>query len=304
MNRVAVLFTGAMGAVCAAYTVIYLVRWEWNRALIAAMFFVAVEIVMLGALVYERLRRLDARLDALDQRIGDGLTGRDDPTLGVLRETAPELPDRFRWLRDRIGSTNVFLPILLGAGVVASGLAWIVEHLARATVTASLERRLASRLGAITPPRAGLLGPSVPAPDPLPVRRWTDVVRTTGVAVLVVLGAVATAFALDFVADRTQSRKEPAAADVATVVELELRGAAAARDPHRILGHLWSTCTEPGVIPGPGLPIPDITMLPGGVARVAVDADLPSNYADRLRGCLNDTTITRVQARVISITSS
>ena len=309
MRRVALLITGGMAAVCAAYTVIYLVRWEWNRALIAAMFFLAVEVVMVGAILFERLRRLEARFDELPERAEGRDHARDaadggDPTLEALQTTAPDLPDRFGWIRDQANRTNVFLPILLGAGVVASALAFLVEHVARATVTSSMERRLALRMGALAAPAGGLLG--VPAPRPAAIRRrtWKDRGRAGGIAVLLMVGALGTAAGIDFVADRTQTRPGEAVAGVNTTVDLQLQGTTAGRDPERIMGHLWAACTAPNVIPGRGLPEPSMYFLGGGHVRVTFASDLASNYADRLRGCLNDATITRVQARVLSITAS
>jgi hypothetical protein len=49
-------------------------------------------------------------------------------------------------------STNVFVPVLLGAGVIVSAIAWVVERLARATAGRNMERGLALQLDAIAPP--------------------------------------------------------------------------------------------------------------------------------------------------------
>ena len=87
---------------------------------------------------------------------------RTDAVLGRLREHAPEPHDHFAWLRDTTGRTNVFLPVLLGAGVLASAAAWVVEHVARVTTIPALERRLAERVAVISLPAAGLVD-AVPA---------------------------------------------------------------------------------------------------------------------------------------------
>ena len=52
----------------------------------------------------------------------------------------------------------MFVPVLLGAGVVLSGLAWIVDRIARLTAVPSMERGLARRLTTLQPPAGGLLG--------------------------------------------------------------------------------------------------------------------------------------------------
>src|SRR3546814_6966464 len=94
-----------MGLVCGAYTIIYLVRWEWNRAIIAALFFVAVELVFIAMVVVDRLRAVEARLDDLasrsSRRSSDDLVVRD-----AIADAAPPARDPFGWLRDQVGRTN------------------------------------------------------------------------------------------------------------------------------------------------------------------------------------------------------
>jgi hypothetical protein len=68
---------------------------------------------------------------------------------------------------------GVFVPVLMGMGVVASALAWVIERLARATARPALERRLAARLAPLSWPDGGLVRA---AEEPLailarPVRR-------------------------------------------------------------------------------------------------------------------------------------
>ena len=40
----------------------------------------------------------------------------------------------------------MFVPVLMGAGVILSGLAWLVEKLAKATATPAMERSLVRKL--------------------------------------------------------------------------------------------------------------------------------------------------------------
>ena len=132
-----------------AYFFVYLYRWEWNRAQVSAAIFIAAEIGIVGLLLSERIRRVERGLE----RIGSDAERR---RLQVLRETVPPSRVSFAWLT-RTDRTSVFIPVLLGAGAVLSGLAWVVERLSRATAGRAAERGLAQRLGAIEHPSGGLL---------------------------------------------------------------------------------------------------------------------------------------------------
>jgi hypothetical protein len=292
VRRFALVVPVGMGAVCGAYTIIYLARWEWNRAIIAALFFVAVEIVVCAMIVVDRLRRVEARLDALASPAPEA----PEPFgLDAIQAAAPTPADRFGWIRDQAGRTNVFLPILLGAGVLASTLAWVVEHVARATLSPLRERRLADSLGVLRPPAGLLADPPAPPPPGRPLRR---ALLGTALVLALVGSGVATAGAIDYVADRTQSRPDARRPGVETVIELELLGAIAAHDPDRVLGHLWAECTGPDVFRLRTLPEPTVLHLDGRI-RIHVGADVGERGLARLRGCLNDTTLDRVQARVV-----
>ncbi len=50
------------------------------------------------------------------------------------------------------------MPVLLGAGVVLSAIAYVVERIAEATALPLLDRRLARRYESIALPANGLLG--------------------------------------------------------------------------------------------------------------------------------------------------
>ena len=136
------------------YFFVYLWRWEWNRALIAGILFVATEVAIAAVTLLTRLHRLDDRLQSADPAV-----------LARIRESAPPPRDHFEWLSPKSGHMGVFVPVLIGMGVVASGLAWLVERLARATAGPVLERGLASRLGPLAWPAGGLL----PAADDDPL---------------------------------------------------------------------------------------------------------------------------------------
>ena len=125
------------------YFFVYLWRWEWNRALVAGLLFLAAEVGLSTGLVLQRLRRL----------------GQAAPpeVVARIRENAPPPRDHFAWLRPR-DQMGVFVPVLMGVGAVASALAWAVERLARATAAPGLERGLAGRMAPLSWPAAGLAG--------------------------------------------------------------------------------------------------------------------------------------------------
>ena len=149
----------ALLAVMAAagwYVFVYLYRWEWNRALVSGIIFLAAEIGLLATLVLERLNKLGRRVDNIDRARAD------ERALRRLREHAPEPARPFAWL-DR-SQTNVFVPVLLGAGVVLSALAWVVDRVARLTAVPSMERGLVQKLAALQPHPDGMLGEDRPDP--------------------------------------------------------------------------------------------------------------------------------------------
>jgi hypothetical protein len=152
-RRVALLSLLATAGASGWYFGLYLTRWEWNRAFVAALIFVAAEVAFFGALAVERLGRihrdLRRRLPAPD----------DDHVLGRIREHAPPPRDPFAWLDPTEGRAPVFVPVLLGAGVVVSALAWVVERIARVTAAPPMEAALARRLGRLSPPHEPLVDP-------------------------------------------------------------------------------------------------------------------------------------------------
>jgi hypothetical protein len=155
VRRLGLLALAATLGGSAWYVFVYLYRWEWNRAVISGVIFIAAEVALIGTLVIERLRRLERRIDQWERRP----EGAPDPAvLDRVRETAPAPSEPFAWLTRRSGDTAVFVPVLLGAGVVFSALAWVVERVARVSARPAAERSLARRLDSLALPGDGLLG--------------------------------------------------------------------------------------------------------------------------------------------------
>lgn len=148
-RRLATALAAATLAGSGTYLFVYLYRWEWNRAIIAGVFFLAAQMALSTSAVLARLRVIEA---------GQRPTDASPRVMGHLRDTAPPPRDAFAWLRPQPDRLGVFVPILMGAGFVLSGLAWVVERLARATATPRLENRLALALGALALPAGHLLG--------------------------------------------------------------------------------------------------------------------------------------------------
>ena len=130
----------------AVYMIVSLNRWEWNRALFFGLIVLIAEVGLATGLVLRRARR--------------GSSTR-APRPEVARDPARDpaaAPDRFAWLKDSAGRSNVFITFLVGGGVILSGIAWVVDRVASKTSTP--QRRAAPRAassGRISYPRGGLL---------------------------------------------------------------------------------------------------------------------------------------------------
>jgi hypothetical protein len=108
-------------AATGGYLLLYLYRWEWQRAIVAGIFFLAALIVLSTLLI---LRRLDAVARASARQAPPAPLAARAPASGSGAEA-----DSFSWLAPR-DTYGVFIPILLGFGVVVGLLAVAVEHLA------------------------------------------------------------------------------------------------------------------------------------------------------------------------------
>lgn len=145
--------TGVLGLLgSAGYLFVYLARWQWNRALFSAAALIALLVALSSAYLVRRLGQLEERLEELSPRTSD-------PFLRELEATRPRR-DHFAWLDDLDGGTHVFITMLLGGGVLVSGVAWLVGRIAEGTTTSHAEGRLAARLGPLAFPDAGLRPPS------------------------------------------------------------------------------------------------------------------------------------------------
>ena len=156
---------GMLGAIATlvgsgGYVFVYLYRWEWNRAQVSAAIFIAAEVGLIGWLLADRLRRVERRLEV-------GTIDGERRRLQAIRSTAPPPRVGFAWLA-RNDQMGVFIPVLLGAGALLSGVAWVVERVARSTAGRAAESGLARRLAGLELPAGGLLDAGA---DPLALLR-------------------------------------------------------------------------------------------------------------------------------------
>jgi hypothetical protein len=164
MRRLFVLAVGGATLLGSGlYFFVYLYRWEWNRALVSAMIFLAVELALIGLAVSSRLTRLTRAIQA-----GPAHPARQARIVDHLRAAPDEPSAAFAWLRSDSSSTSVFIPILMGTGLALSGAAWLVERIGRATARSSADPHLAARMARLGPPPGGLLDDGT---DPLRLLR-------------------------------------------------------------------------------------------------------------------------------------
>jgi hypothetical protein len=150
-RRIAWLIAILTLAASGTYVFVYLYRWEWNRALTAGIIFIATEVAVFGALILDRLH---AGRDAATR--SSRSTNRTGVAPGGGGETPPR--DHFAWLAESSSRLSVFIPVLLGAGILLSGIAWLVERISRAAARPGLEWRMPEQFEALALPKEPLVG--------------------------------------------------------------------------------------------------------------------------------------------------
>jgi hypothetical protein len=297
-------FVAVLGVLAAsgAYALIYLFRWEWHRAIITALFFVAAEIGLGLGLILRRLARLEQHLDELARRPMPNGGPVDPAVLARIQEAAPPSRKPFEWLESSSTNLSVFLPFLLGVGALASGLAWVVEQLARRTTTPALERHLALRLAPLALPEGGLVGPALGPPPARERPGVANVARGILLPLVAVVVVTAAAFGgIDWLGDAIQTRPEVREEGVVTRIELEMRGSRSTSRPEQAAAILWGTCSH--VLRGE-IGQETIRALGGGRMELLVPAHVTPRAEERVRGCLEDAVVDRVQASVVSVEPS
>jgi hypothetical protein len=301
IGRVARLLTRLLTLIVLAasgtYLIVYLYRWEWNRALVAGIFFVAAEVAFAASMLLARLDRIASRLSPAQQRAADR-------TYRRLRETPGEPREPFAWLRPDRG-TFVFVPVLLGAGVLLSALAHLVQRIATSSVDPIIDRDVSLRMGELAPPEGGLVPPPggdrTPAhllldapPAPSPDRRRQAVSWT----VAALIGALAVAWAVQMLAEATQARPDAAGTGYVTVIDLEVSSRGANPLIEDDVEALVVACE-------PRLPdstrVRDPLVIGPGEVRLVVEPALGDTASRRFRGCLEDATLDLIDAHLVDM---
>ena len=303
---------GALVAVFAgSYVFIYLYRWEWNRALMSAALFLVAEVALVGAVIVERMRRIDAKLDARTNAytatqpsagsVGGALIGAADDEYAAPTDRQPAASGTvdFPWLRasgeptDRFG---VFIPVLMGAGVVLSGIAWLVERIARAAAPRAGGEAARNRPSVLAlPPGGPFAEDTTTAPATSGGSGWRP-----GRAVAVTVGALALVGpGVFWLADLTQSRPDPPEVAVASAVTIEASSNLpwTERSNHKVDAR-WHFCSDENY------PV----LSPSGLHKVGqqqfvgiVTPALGDRAERRFVGCLQDAAVDTILLRVTEV---
>ncbi|KMS69739.1 hypothetical protein ACM01_33510 [Streptomyces viridochromogenes] len=300
MRKIAYVF-GALAATGAGtYLIVYLYRWQWQRALICGVLLLVVEVMLFGLMALGRLNRIEDRLRAADRRQRE-LDARTEDVLTRLREPAVAREEtRFRWLEDPAERSYVFVPVLMVAGVVLSGLAWVVQKVASAS-TGPAERRLAGRLAVLAAPDPAAPDGSDDLDDLPPLGAGASRGRTARLTTMIALCAALLAALIVGLADLTKTREEEANESEATsvVVQVDLRGVDVSAARRSLAAQqIWETCRDSTSVP---LRHATLGELGDGMFAGVVRPALTEHDLLRLRGCLEDATLERAHLTVVAV---
>jgi hypothetical protein len=269
--------------VSAVYVVVDLMRWEWNRAVLAALVCVAALVVFSTTLILGHLTRLDQRLDEVarrsipEQSTSQVATG--FPAVGAAH---------FAWLepeRDR----GVFVPILLGAGAILSFLASVVERISGAIAQNTLGPGELDRLGVHLP-----LGDATVAVGHVARPHGPRARRV----VVAILALVLMAVSIEGLRQLTQSRAGDVMAEGSTIVEVVVAQRRSVQAPELVVVELWGACRS-----RLGTGVSPLSVAPVGAGRVRLELDraLGTTGRRRLIGCIQDHTLDLVRADVVAL---
>jgi hypothetical protein len=278
-------------AVSGAYVIIDLARWEWNRAIISALVFLSSLVVLVAMMLFRQLHRLELRMGALERQRGDAAD-----VLGTIRATNTiAMGRRFRWLEQPPDRLSVFIPVLLGAGVVLSFVAYLIERIGGAFASTALDPRTVRDLAPDLPLGAGVVEPvwheARREPAHRPAARAAALVVTLVLAVVMVQG----------LRELTQSRPGELTAPGVTAIVVDIGQSRQIRPLPIVAEDLWSSCRSR--LPAP---IELVAIVPMVEQQVQLHLDRALGHTGRARlvGCLEDYTLDLVRAEVVSIDTS
>lgn len=272
------------------YVVIDLARWEWNRAVISALVMVSALIVLVSMILFRQLYRIEQRMEALERT-----RGTDAGTLDTLRSTNNDTARRrFRWLERPPDQLGVFIPVLLGAGVLLSLVAYLIERVAGVFAAATLDPRTARHLAPDLPLGAGLPRSEREALTHAPVRHPTATAAVLVVSLVVSLAAVAG------LRELTQTRPKEVTTPGTTSMVLDVDQRRQFRPLPTVAADLWGVCRSR--LPGE-IELTAITQLDDERVLIEFDRSLGRTGRVRIIGCLEDHTLDLVRADVLSVES-
>jgi hypothetical protein len=294
MKRLTYLFAGAAAAGAAGYFVIYLYRWQWQRAILCGVVLLIVGLMLLGIVLWGRLARIEERIRESDRRQQDVLARLRQTQ---SREQGDRQGDRFRWLQDPASRTYVFVPVLMVTGVVLAGIAWLVQRIASATARPAADRRLAGQLSVLA------------APDPAPETDLEDERplgaggpgRAARLFTVAAVGAALLASLVVGLADLTQTRRQERDGSEATsvLVRVDMRGVPVTTERQFMAAsQAWERCRNSTSVP---LRRTTLGELGDGVFAGIVRPALTDHDRLRLRGCLEDSEVDRASLTVVGI---
>jgi hypothetical protein len=221
--------------------------------------------------------------------------GNDVGMLDTLRSTNDDAArQRFRWLERPPDQLGVFIPVLLGAGVLLSLVAYLIERIAGVFASVTLDPRTARHLAADLPLGAGLTRSSSDALTHAPVRHRTATAAVLVVTILLSLAAVA------LLRELTQTRPKDVTAAGTTSIVIDIDQRRQFRPLPTVAEDLWGVCRSR--LPGE-VQLTAVTQLNDEHVQIEFDRSLGRTGRVRIVGCFEDHTLDLVRADVLSVVS-
>ncbi|WP_329180034.1 MULTISPECIES: hypothetical protein [unclassified Streptomyces] len=294
MKYISYLFGGLCLVAAAVYLVIYLYRWEWQRAIVCGVLLLAVEGFLVLVVMLGRMGRIEQRLTEADTRV-------EEIRRRLEHSREEQSVHAFRWLggdpRDGAGRTFVFVPVLMVTGAALSGLAWVIQRIAAVTARPGAERRLAGRLAPLAAPAGGVRGP-LPQLEDRPAVPRARPLRAVAASFGAVAAVALLVFGVRALSDATETRAEsrPNAAASIVVFQIEVHGTSDDTARQLAAQDLWESCRRSTAVDNPAA---SLGRLSGAVYAAVVRPALSSHDMMRLRGCLSDAMANRATATVL-----
>jgi hypothetical protein len=295
VSRIAVqLLTLVVTTISGAYLLIYLYRWEWNRAVISGIFALIALLVFEMAVVFGALRSIGERLDRIDGSLERAASTR-NVAQEISEHNAGDRGQHFEWLRETGDRFTVFVPLLIGAGAVLSGVAYVVERVAGLFASATLDRKTARLLAPELPLGSGLITGSGRT-DAGHRKSTPPIARILGWSISVSIVCLLAVAGINLLADASESRPEALDAQRTTVVDLSIDQKRTQRSDATVAEAFWIACRN--TVP-PEAQLVGTAEITGG-ARLTIDRGLGELRRRRLFGCIEDATLDLVRASVTS----